>query len=90
MIFSRKNKKLVHRLEKEIPEFIANPIKKPSNTTLIGLGVVSFVSSALLDRILKRSIWGPVLGVWGPLFIVLGLYSKVTRLENELAEAKSH
>jgi uncharacterized protein YbaR (Trm112 family) len=88
MMFSHKNKNLLHKIEEEIPELLMNPIKRPSNSMLLGLGVASFVSSALLDRFIKRKIWGSVIGVWGPLFLIAGLYSRMTKLEKELTHAK--
>jgi hypothetical protein len=89
MMFGRKEKKLLNRLEDEIPSFLLNSSKKPSRTVMLGLGVASFLGSAMLDRVAKRSLWGPVIGVWGPLFLVAGLYSRMRKLEKEVDQSRS-
>jgi hypothetical protein len=81
--------KHINQIEDDYPDLLAVAFRRPSKSSLVGLGIAGLVGSAVLDRVIRRKIWGPAVSIWGPLFIAIGLYRKVTRLERELVKVKS-
>ncbi len=82
---SQKNKKLSSRYKSEFPnEVIEKQTKKIPNLLFLGLGLASLVGQAAVQRYIKKRFLAPVLGVWGPVFLIFGLYNKMVKLEGEL------
>ena len=83
---SHKDKKLSSQYRSETPnEIIEEQTKKIPNLIFLGLGLISFLSSAgvLGARSQKRGLAG-LLGMCGSAFLTFGLYNKIVKLEEEL------
>lgn len=89
MDISHKDKKLSHQYKSELPnELIEEQTKKIPNLFFLGLGLASLVGSVMLERYVQKKVWGPTVGIWGSAFLILGLYNKVVKLEEELLRTK--
>lgn len=81
----KRTPRLSRRFKSEIPnEAIEDQTKKLPNLLFLGLGLASLVGQAAAQRYFKKRFLGPILGVWGPVFLILGLYNKMVKIEEEL------
>lgn len=79
------NPKISGRSRSEIPnDAIEEQTKKIPNLLFLGLGVASLVGQFAARRYLKKRFLSPILGVWGPVFLILGLYNKMVKFEDKL------
>lgn len=56
--------------------------KKP-NLLFLGLGLAGLVGQYAVNRYVKKRIISPAFGVWGPVFLLLGLYNKMAKLKGQ-------
>ncbi|MCC2678590.1 MAG: hypothetical protein K0R29_1166 [Pseudobdellovibrio sp.] len=88
----QKNKntgRLSRRFKSEIPnEAIEDQTKKIPNLLFLGLGLASLVGQAAVQRYIKKRFLSPILGVWGPVFLIFGLYNKMVKIEEELLPSR--
>jgi len=69
-------------------EAIEEQTKKIPNLLFLGLGLASLVGQAAVQRYIKKRFLSPILGVWGPVFLIFGLYNKMVKIEEELLPSK--
>ena len=90
---SNKKDKLSNKYPTERPnEVIEEQTKKIPNLLFMGLAGASILASALLkfSNSKEKKEFGNFVGLWAPTFLLLGIYNKVVKVEDELLSAKKH
>ena len=87
-----RSKKLSHKFPTEIPnEVVENQTQKIPNLVFLGLAGASVLGSLILAvRRNEKTDLANFVGHWAPTFLMLGLYNKIVKLENELLEQSEH
>ncbi len=84
-----REKKLSSEYPSEIPnEVVEGQTKKIPNLVFLGLAGASLVGSAFLTFGRKQETWGNFVGLWVPTIMLLGIYNKVVKLEDEILKSK--
>ena len=84
-----REKKLSSEYPTEIPnEIVEQQTKKIPNLVFLGLAGASLVGSAFLTFGRKKEIWGNFVGLWVPTIMLLGIYNKIVKLEEEVLKNK--
>lgn len=87
---SNADKKLSKQYKSELPnEIIEEQTKKIPNLLFLGLSLASILASASLTASNKKAA-GNFVGLWVPTFLLLGLYNKMVKIEDELLRNKMH
>lgn len=87
---SNQDKKMSDRFKSEIAnEAIEEQTKKIPNLFFMGLSLASIIGSAALTASKKKDL-GNFVGMWAPTLLILGLYNKIVKLEDEILRSKMH
>jgi hypothetical protein len=84
----KSGQKLSSRFRTEAPnKFIENQTKKVPNLVFMGLAGVSILGSvAVALRAGKKTDGANFIGHWAPTFLLLGIYNKLIKIEEQLLD----
>ena len=80
------------KLSKKYPgemanEAIENQTKKIPNLAFVGLAAASIIGSVVLaSREREKTDFANFIGHWAPTFLLLGIYNKIVKVEEEIIE----
>jgi hypothetical protein len=87
---SNQDKKLSQHYPTEVPnEIVEEQTKKIPNLLFLGLAGASIGVSAYLTFAQKRETLGNFVGLWVPTIMLLGIYNKLVKIEDEVLEENS-
>lgn len=80
------DKKLSKKFKTEVPnEIVEEQTKKIPNLVFLGLAGAAVVASAVLTMN-KRPQLGNFIGLWVPSILLLGIYNKMVKVEDEMMD----
>ena len=83
---SKQDKKLSSKYKTEVPnEMVEEQTKKIPNLVFMGAAGISMIASAILT-LRNRPAFGTFVGLWVPSILLLGLYNKMVKVEDEVLE----
>jgi len=83
-ISNQKNKMSIKYPTELANEVIENQTKKIPNLVFMALAGASILGSALLTFSKEKKELGNFVGLWAPTILLLGLYNKIVKVEDEL------
>jgi hypothetical protein len=84
---SKQDQKLSHKYATDIPnEIVEEQTKKVPNLLFLGFAGISILASAVLTFGTRKRVLGNFVGLWVPTVLLLGLYNKVVKVEDEILE----
>lgn len=84
-IINNQDQKMSNRYKSEVPnEMIEEQTKKIPNLLFLTLAGLGILSSAALTFGTNKKVLGNFVGLWVPTFLILGLYNKIVKVEDEL------
>lgn len=82
---SHQDKKMSRKVPADIPnEVIEEQTKKIPNLTFMALAGGSIIASAILAFGAKKPAAASFVGLWAPTILILGLYNKMVKVEDEM------
>ena len=79
------HRRMSGRYPTEVPnEVIESQTKKIPNLVFLGLAGASIIGSAIFTFQRKQTNLGNFIGLWAPTIMLLGLYNKMVKVEDEL------
>jgi hypothetical protein len=86
-MISNRDEKLSSKYPTELPnEVVEEQTKKVPNLVFLGLALGSIAGSAFLTFAKSKTHLGNFVGLWAPTFLLLGVYNKMVKIEDELIE----
>ncbi len=84
-------KKLSSRYKTEVPnEVVEEQTKKIPNLVFLGLAGLAVAASAGLTFGTEKKTLGNFIGLWVPTIMLLGVYNKMVKLEDEVLRRTLH
>jgi hypothetical protein len=93
--FEKNDDKVIPKLSQKYPseapnELVEQQTKKIPNLLFMGLAGASIVGSiAVAIRAGKKTDVANFVGHWAPTFLLLGIYNKLVKVEDEILEPKA-
>ncbi len=88
---SHREQKISDRYPVDLPnEMIEAQTKKIPNLVFMAAAGLSIAASAVLTFSKKKETMGNFVGLWAPTILLLGLYNKVVKVEDELLKSNLH
>lgn len=85
-MISKPEKKLSRKYSTEVPnEVVEEQTKKVPNLLFLGIAGAAIAASAALT-LSKRPQLGNFIGLWVPSILILGLYNKMVKVEDEVLD----
>ena len=86
----QQEQKMSAKYKSELPnELIEQQTKKIPNLAFMGLALAAIFGSAALTATNKKTL-GNFVGLWVPTILILGLYNKMVKLEDEILRKDMH
>lgn len=84
---SKRDEKLSRKYATELPnEIVEERTKRIPNLLFLALAGASVAGSAILTFGTKKREMGNFVGLWAPTLLLLGLYNKIVKVEDELLD----
>ncbi len=91
MNISNQEKKLSNQYKTEIPnEVVEEQTKKIPNLVFLGLAGVAIAVSAGLNFGTEKKTLANFVGMWAPTLLLLGVYNKLVKVEDEMLRSRLH
>lgn len=72
-----------HPREGTVSGIVERQTARVPSLTFLNLAIVSMVASLGVVIFARRKEWGNFIGMWAPSFLLLGIYNKLLRIEEE-------